>query len=234
MDKKEMEINYQSPKNYGVVDCTLTEEQKEGVWALIKKYSPSSAQWSGNTLLEIGQEGKQWELTDDNNWFEDNVLRPAVGAYNQKWGLPIKVQTTHEHGLIFSRLWVRASTRGDYQSLHDHQSVLTFVLWMNIPFNSKIERNVQAGFRPEAGDVVLQYHDTCGCIEKMSWHISKECSGQMIVFPSNWQHVVYPHHSTDEYRIAVAGDVALDSMQVTRSINDQANPHEFRETNPNV
>ena len=56
----------------------------------------------------------------------------------------------------------------------------------------------------------------------------------MIVFPSNWQHVVYPHHSTDEYRIAVAGDVALDSMQVTRSINDQANPHEFRETNPNV
>jgi hypothetical protein len=228
------EINFQTPKNYGVVDAKLTDDQLEKVWALLKKYSHDSAEWSGNTLLNVDEEYKQWEISDQDHWFEDTIIRPIVDAYVQKWGLPVKTQHTHAHGLIFSRLWCRASTKYDYQSLHDHQSVLTFVLWMNIPFNSKIERSIQPGFRPEAGDVVLEYHNTCGRLEKMSWHISKECSGQMILFPSNWQHIVYPHHSTDEYRIALAGDIALDSMQVINAINDQANPRIDRETNTKV
>jgi len=234
MTEEALSINYINPINYGVLDTKLSEDAKEKVWDRIKKYSPETAEWSGNTLLNVAENHKQWEISDQDYWFEDTIIRPAVGAYIQRWGLPAKMQTTHEHGLIFSRLWVRASTRHDYQSLHDHQSVLTFVLWMNIPFNSKIERNIQAGFRPEAGDVILQYHDTCGSVQQMTWHISKECSGQMIMFPSNWQHIVYPHHSTDEFRIAVAGDVALDSTQVVKSINDQANPQIDREINTKV
>tara|TARA_R100000742_G_C4268006_1_gene86292 strand:+ start:14 stop:715 length:702 start_codon:yes stop_codon:yes gene_type:complete len=228
------EINFQTPKNYGVIDAKLTDDQLEKVWALLKKYSHESAIWEGNNLVNVDEDHKQWEITDADHYFEDNILRPVVNSYVQKWGLPIRIQHTHEHGLVFSRLWCRASTRHDYQSLHDHQSVLTFVLWMNIPFNSKIERSIQAGFRPEAGDVVLEYHNTCGQLEKMSWHISKECSGQMILFPSNWQHVVYPHHSTDEYRIAIAGDIALDSTQVIKSVNDQAHPNAPRKINENI
>ena len=46
--------------------------------------------------------------------------------------------------------------------------------------------------------------------------------GMMIFFPSDMNHLVYPHFTTDEWRISIAGDIALNSNDVTTQVN-----HEF-------
>jgi len=56
----------------------------------------------------------------------------------------------------------------------------------------------------------------------------------MIMFPSAWKHAVYPHFSTDEYRIAIAGDVCINSHDVYDPIHEWADPSEEREINENV
>ena len=128
-------------------------------------------------------------------------------------------KTTHLHELAFSRFWCRASTDGDYQSIHDHQGVFTFVVWLSIPFEGADERKVQAGFRPEASDFVLVYPDTCGQLQKRNFVLGKGAEGKMLFFPSDINHIVYPHYTTKDYRIALAGDIALNSLAVGEVLN---------------
>ena len=229
-----MNYEFHDPHMCGVLDTKLEGDNLELTWDIIKKYSPKSAVWSGNELVSIDTDDKQWELTDPDNKWENTILRPAVAKYAERWGMPCRSVTTHFHGLSFNRFWCRASTVGDYQSLHHHESVLSFVVWMNIPFNSRIERNIQPGFRPSAGDFALYYTDSIGQVQEMTWHISKECNGQMIVFPSAWKHAVWPHFSTEDYRISIAGDVAINSYDVYDPIHNLADPSKERDINENV
>ena len=188
------------------------------MWTLVHKYAPS-AKWEGNRLLEIDQENKQFALCDDDELFQNNVLMPAAQTYFETYGTPYKHKTTHHHIPTFNRFWCRVSKDGDYQSIHDHQGIFTFVVWLKIPFEGEEERQVQAGFRPEAGDFVLCYPDTCGQYQKRSWVLGKRAEGKMLFFPSDLNHIVYPHYTTTEYRVALAGDVAMNSMAPTEAIN---------------
>ena len=144
---------------------------------------------------------------------------PATQSYFETYGTPFKLKSTHYHLPTFSRFWCRVSQDGDYQSIHDHQGIFTFVVWLKIPFEGEDERQVQAGFRPEASDFVLCYPDTCGQYQKRNWVLGKGAEGKMLFFPSDINHIVYPHYTTTEYRVALAGDIVFDSLAPTEPIN---------------
>ena len=209
-----MEIDYIDPKNFGLVHTVLSEEHQALCWSILKKNAPTEAVWEGNTLLSVPRKLKQWWITEDKDKFEREILAPLVSAYINKYGLPGKVETTHKQGLKFSRFWCRASTRHDYHALHDHRSIMTFVTWLHNPVNSEDEKRDQWGFRPEAGEVILTYNDTCGKLRKYIIPMSPQKNGKMMVFPSDINHMSQPIHSTDEYRICLAGDIAYDSYSI--------------------
>ena len=204
--------------NFGVIEAELEQEDIDYLWKLVHKYS-HNAKWEGNRLISIEEDFKQFPLNDDDNLFQNNVLRPCTDKYFETYGCPFKQKTTHTHELAFSRFWCRASLDGDYQSIHDHQGIFTFVVWLTVPFEGKDERQVQAGFRPEASDFVLVYPDTCGQLQKRNFVLGKGAEGKMLFFPSDINHIVYPHYTTQEYRIALAGDVALNSAALGSIIN---------------
>ena len=204
--------------NFGVIEAELEQEDIDYLWKLVHKYS-HNAKWEGNRLISIEEDFKQFPLNDDDNLFQNNVLRPCTDKYFETYGCPFKQKTTHTHELAFSRFWCRASLDGDYQSIHDHQGIFTFVVWLTVPFEGADERQVQAGFRPEASDFVLVYPDTCGQLQKSNFVLGKGAEGKMLFFPSDINHIVYPHYTTQEYRIALAGDVALNSTALGSLIN---------------
>lgn len=196
--------------NPGVLQAELDKDQVNNLWKIIHESSPDSASWDGNTLLDIDLHSKQWSMTDDGT-FQTNVLMPMVEEYFRQFDVPFSHKTSNYHGLVLNRLWTRASTEGDYQSLHDHQGVFTFVVWMKIPFDGEEEGVVQGGFRPYASDFGLVYMDTCGRLSKQNWTLNSEMEGTILLFPSDINHIVYPHFTTKEYRISVAGDISLNS-----------------------
>ena len=204
--------------NFGVIEAELEQEDIDYLWKLVHKYS-HNAKWEGNRLISIEEDFKQFPLNDDDNLFQNNVLRPCTDKYFETYGCPLKQKTTHTHELAFSRFWCRASLDGDYQIIHDHQGIFTFVVWLTVPFEGADERQVQAGFRPEASDFVLVYPDTCGQLQKRNFVLGKGAEGKMLFFPSDINHIVYPHYTTQEYRIALAGDVALNSTALGSLIN---------------
>ena len=205
--------------NYGVLECELEDSEVDYLWKLVHKYSKGCT-WDGNRLLSIENiDNKQFSLTDDEGIFQNQVLMPLAQSYFETYGTPFKLKSTHYHLPTFSRFWCRVSKDGDYQSIHDHQGIFSFVIWLKIPFDGEEERAVQPGFRPEAGDFVLCYPDTCGQIQKRNWVLGKNAEGKMLFFPSDINHIVYPHYTSTEYRVALAGDIVFDSMSPTQPIN---------------
>tara|TARA_B100000131_G_scaffold291068_1_gene304348 strand:- start:617 stop:1291 length:675 start_codon:yes stop_codon:yes gene_type:complete len=208
--------------NYGILQCELDQKEIDYLWKLVHKYLPG-AKWDardGNRLYSIENEAdKQFSINDDDLYFQDNCLMPAAEKYFKEYGVPFKFKTTHYHQLAFNRFWGRASNHGDYQSIHDHQGVFTFVVWLKIPFDHEEERSAQPGFRPEAGDFVLVYPDTCGQLIKRNFVLSERAEGKMLFFPSDINHIVYPHFTTKDYRISLAGDITLDSNHCEGLIN---------------
>ena len=99
--------------------------------------------------------------------------------------------------------------------------MFTFVVWLKIPFDGMVEAKEQAGFRPEASDFVLVYPDTCGQLKKKHYRLNPHMDGMMIFFPSDMNHLVYPHFTTEEWRISIAGDIALNSEEVVTQVNPE-------------
>ena len=198
--------------NHGYVEGVLKKSEREYLWSLI-------GDLDGLTEKNYGMKvSVQKQLEDKDNYFTNTVLMPYVQTYVNTYGVPFLTNTTHGHDLCLNRFWARISKDGDYQSIHDHQSVFTFVIWLKIPFDGNKERSIQPNFRPEAGDFCLVYTDTTGQILKKSWILTPELEGTILVFPSRINHIVYPHFSTDEYRVAVAGDVSLSSYNPLNEI----------------
>ena len=209
-----MKVQIVDLPNPGILQIKLDDDQVENLWRLAREYAPEDSKWDGNELLDIPLEQKQYAMRDDGS-FTQSVLMPLISEYFEKFCstgvMPFIHRTTHYHDLALNRFWVRASEVNDYQTLHSHQGVFSFVVWMRIPFDGNVERNIQGGFRPQAGDFSMTYTDICGTIERKDWVLTPEFEGTMLLFPSSLNHVVYPHQTGDGYRISIAGDISLNS-----------------------
>tara|TARA_B100001250_G_scaffold243022_1_gene208909 strand:+ start:4132 stop:4911 length:780 start_codon:yes stop_codon:yes gene_type:complete len=207
--------------NLGLIEYTLTEEQLNHVYSLIKKTSPDGYEWEANEITKINELRQQWGLLDEKNKFQNEILQPMVDTYLVKYGLPFLKNTTHQHGFTFQRWWANVTTTGQYQALHNHDSVFSFVLWVNIPYHTDDERAIKGQMRPETGDFMLLYQDILGRQRKRGIHLTPNDNGKIVLFPSQLMHAVYPHFTTDKPRISVAGDISISSHSVQGPINGQ-------------
>ena len=203
MNTKKIEL-----PNYAVLDVTLDKNVLDHLHHLVEKYEPDDAK-------------QQWMLIDDDNRFQKEVLNPIIQEYVADYGFPEKLKTTHIHDLTFQKFWANYTGKGEYQALHNHDAIWSFVVWLKIPSVAAVEQKVMNTMHPEAGDFILTYTDITGRMRKVNWKLEKQYNeGHMLLFPSDLYHAVYPHFQTDEKRLSLAGDIVINSNVVT-DIYDQ-------------
>ena len=194
--------------NYGVLDITLDKEHLDHLHHLVEKYEPDNAK-------------QQWMLVDDDNRFQNEVLRKVIQQYIEDFGIPHRLRTTHIHELTFQKFWANYTGKGEYQALHNHDAIWSFVIWLKLPAVANDEQSVKEAMHPDAGDFILTYSDIIGRTRKVNWKLEKQYNeGHMLLFPSDLYHAVYPHFQTDEKRLSLAGDIVINSNVVT-DIYDQ-------------
>ena len=194
--------------NYGVLDVTLDKLHLDHLHHLVEKYEPDNAK-------------QQWMLIDDDNRFQKEVLNPIIQEYVTDYGFPEKLKTTHIHDLTFQKFWANYTGKGEYQALHNHDAIWSFVIWLKLPAVANDEQSVKEAMHPDAGDFILTYSDIIGRTRKVNWKLEKQYNeGHMLLFPSDLYHAVYPHFQTDEKRLSLAGDIVINSNVVT-DIYDQ-------------
>ena len=123
--------------------------------------------------------------------------------------------------MTFQKFWANYTGKGEYQALHNHDAIWSFVIWLKLPAVANDEQSVKDAMHPDAGDFILTYSDIIGRTRKVNWKLEKQYNeGHMLLFPSDLYHAVYPHFQTDEKRLSLAGDIVINSNVVT-DIYDQ-------------
>tara|TARA_B100002019_G_C21152554_1_gene539008 strand:+ start:112 stop:816 length:705 start_codon:yes stop_codon:yes gene_type:complete len=220
-----------SPRiNPGILKWKLNEDHMDLLWTYLKKPTTKGAwKFDDNNKIIERTPYQEWALDDYTKRFRSEVLAPAIKEYVDYWGYPMALKTSHYPIPKMNRWWVRVSGKGEYQPLHDHQSIWTFIIWMNIPFEYEDEQSGDAiELYPEAGNVTIHYLDSIGRLQVYPFRLGKKDEGTMLLFPGDLNHTVYPHYTTDEYRISIAGDIVIDSLNCDQLVPVyRKNDHEF-------
>ena len=110
-------------------------------------------------------------------------------------------------------MWVNFQKKGEFQPIHNHRGVFSFVIWMDIPYHSKDEGNLPtaktSNKNHQGGNFSFVFSD--GTRRSVGEHViemSPEMNGYCCFFPSDLSHQVYPFYTSDKDRISISGNIS--------------------------
>ena len=110
-----------------------------------------------------------------------------------------------------SDVWANLQKKYELNPIHAHGGVLSFVYWVNIPYDIKEEQNRPSSRGNTLTNPVFSFVfpsiDDKRSIDSYHIHVDKSYEGQMIIFPAWLHHEVTPFYTSDDYRISVAGNL---------------------------
>jgi hypothetical protein len=111
-----------------------------------------------------------------------------------------------------SDLWINFQKKGEYNPLHKHRGLLSFVIWYQVPYDIEEERKLplhQNLGDCSAGEFSFAYPDpyVVGGVSTHRIVVDKSKQGSMIIFPASLRHQVYPFFTSDNYRISISGNL---------------------------
>lgn len=110
-------------------------------------------------------------------------------------------------------LWVNYQKKHEFNPVHDHDGLFSFVLFYQIPWLKEEMLDLSPGKNANmnlAGVLEFIYPALEGL---SSYHVfaDKTYEKQILIFPSNLNHCVYPFYGVDEYRITISGNVTFNN-----------------------
>ena len=206
MNSKEIKGIY--PENLGWLEYKLNSKEMDYVWRCIEnKKKDYKKNLAGNISAS-------YDLMDRGDWFYTTVLLPLIGAYSKMfYNLGRKAPIAGHHPYHLNNWWVNYQKQNEFNPVHNHTGVYSFVIWLKIPYNSKkqnqkdIARNSNA---PLIGDFQFVYEDMLGKTSTHTYRMNPDLEETLVFFPAQLDHIVYPFFDCDEERISVSGNIGID------------------------
>lgn len=109
-----------------------------------------------------------------------------------------------------SSYWINYQRKNDFNPIHHHTGVFSFVIWIKIPYDLDNElETYNKSFTPQSSLFSFHYYDYTGQ-QVRHLLVDKTWEWKMIVFPSCLSHSVNPFYTSDESRISIAGNVVVE------------------------
>tara|TARA_Y100001978_G_scaffold121151_1_gene108111 strand:- start:260 stop:886 length:627 start_codon:yes stop_codon:yes gene_type:complete len=200
--------------NVGIIESDLSEEQID----YLNECIANKGEPFKNNL--VGNIHNSFKLYDKNNWFFKNALIPSIMQYQDSFfNLGSLVPTTSFHNYILYSWWVNYQKKHDFNPIHDHNGIYSFVIWMKIPTDYREQQNIGIAKGINSGgsvasDFQFQYNNILGQSWSYIYHMDKEVEGKMILFPSSLKHCVYPFFECDKTRVSISGNIHLHSLTI--------------------
>lgn len=165
------------------------------------------------SLNHVKNQFENWLLSIAKNW----VL--ANPGYLDEFE---EVSKCHSYTLYLDSLWVNKQKKYEFNPLHHHSGVLSFVIWLRIPYDLNDEVNyfpLISGTSTDNKDnfytskFCFVYNDVLGQIKQLAVPVDKTFEGTILMFPSSLQHTVYPFYTSDDYRVSVSGNIRIHTEQ---------------------
>ena len=115
-------------------------------------------------------------------------------------------------------IWVNFQKKAEFQPIHNHSGMFSFVIWMDIPYDYKDESKLpfaEGGDKDSYGGNFTFATASAvnrGMVEYII-KMSPETNGYCCFFPSDLCHQVYPFYTSDKDRISISGNIMYHSTK---------------------
>ena len=207
------EVRYKTPDVLGWLEATLTEEEIAYLWNRIENKK------LGRDIFGDGNAPKSkssYMLEDAGDYFFNEVLAPLCKYYQDQFvNRGINVATTNKHPYQLRDWWVNYNNEGDYLPIHNHHGVYSFVIWLSVPteYNEQ-KRIVENTNKVNVSNFAFHYQNILGEPVTYTYEMGKKYEGEMVFFPSQLCHAVYPYFNCKKQRISISGNIELDTSKI--------------------
>ena len=156
----------------------------------------------------------QFYLKKSKDILEPSIIELAIN-YTMFWKYQSRIyeySRSAESPISFEleSVWVNFQKKLEYNPLHNHTGLFSFVSWINIPYNVRNEMSlslVMPSNGPVAASFNFVYTNVFGEVQNHPFFPEKVNEGDIIFFPAQLNHLVYPFFTSDDYRITISGNV---------------------------
>ena len=212
----EQQIQYKELCGVGYIQSTYLVEQLIPLRDEIEKIKRSNFNAKKANSNLAGNIEKEFELVESKKYLE-NLLLPMYMEYDRIFNYFSQFdQLTNSVPFVLDRLWVNFQKKHEFNPPHTHSGVLSFVIWIDIPFDIEDEMNLSLAknsLYPSPGYFQFLYTNGFGAIKTHDIQADKKYNNTMIMFPSKLMHTVYPFYTSDEYRVSVSGNFLLNTSK---------------------
>ena len=197
----------------------LEAELPKSVMSRLQSYIETAKKNSINVNHNLaGNISKSLKLEDKDNWLLKNILIPHINKFDECYPTYATQVSflTEDAPYYLDRFWVNFQKENEFNPLHDHTGIFSFVVWVKIPTDWREQHALPisaASNTPCASDFEFWYMSMWGQLVNSTYRLNKESEGQMLLFPAKLMHTVHPFYNCDKERISISGNIKLDTSE---------------------
>jgi hypothetical protein len=122
--------------------------------------------------------------------------------------------TCDRSGIIGNKsIWWNFQRKFEYNPLHCHDGILSFVAWVKIPFDIAKEESMEHLINANGGDkgphfkFIYPNFLSRGGMSSTALKMSQAMEGKLALFPSWLHHEVPPFYTSNDFRVSIAGNI---------------------------
>ena len=121
--------------------------------------------------------------------------------------------------LFLTDFWVNFQKKYEYNPVHFHTGLFSFVIWHEIPYSLEDEKKLGPGIFDNSSRnencngkfefILPNTEHPFASFKQLRLPVDKKWNGMICLFPSKLNHLVYPFYTSDKHRITISGNIQL-------------------------
>ena len=210
---QEVTVNFEEFPNIGILHCKVPNDILKILYNRLDEIEKSNFEGlEDNRKNLLGHMDKEYKMLDYISVIEPFLLQ-LVDTYEEKYHYIESVANVEgKVKMALTHLWVNYQKKYEFNPVHIHSGVFSFVIWMKIPYDLKEEEAVfpvTSGGLPRTSKFTFHYTNSLGKIGNWVIPIDKTYEGVICLFPSELAHSVNPFYTSDDYRVSISGNLKM-------------------------
>ena len=210
-----MEFRIKKPQGGYWVEYILDKQQMDFLWEIIEDAKKLNKSHKDNLAGNISRSLILKDTSKDRKF--EKLMYPCLKQYLDTDPNLYKTEefdNSHPGSYLLSDFWVNFQKKHEFNPMHHHGGVFSYVIWMKIPTDWREQHclpfldDISQG-KKRASDFEFTYTNILGNVCHYNYNLDSDMEGHMLLFPSVLNHQVYPFYECDEERISISGNILL-------------------------
>ena len=211
--QNEIKVIPKNLPNQGVVETQLPKDIIDDIWSSIDeaKKNPTDlkGELAGNIKSSLSLDMKSPLLKD----FLAHILPNMITSYTNTFGVPWRTTIKPNSTWNLSSMWVNFQRQHEFNPIHDHDGIFSFVIWMQIPTSYEEQKKLpicaESNAHGSISNFGFHYTNSMVRVSQFFYNMEKQAEGYMVMFPSEMKHEVFPFYENDGERISISGNIDI-------------------------